>query len=231
MCANENCRVGVFFLIFDRVLSLTGRLSKFKPRDSESESDSTYTKSELFTEETSEKEVESFRLGEEELIEEFRLVSISVVRVVRSELGLHTQSGLHAKQIKGVLLFSSKWIYWVSVSLVHLGNPDFNGSFITEDLTQFRSKLLWFVKKKCGGKFVNCHTRNGEIYAQLKDAQGHDDDFITIKSPEDLFKYDIDVDFNLINDNYLRFSVLEPLDTISVKNSFEQLLEAVQVPT
>ena len=111
------------------------------------------------------------------------------------------------------------------------GNPDFNGSFITEDLTQFRSKLLWFVKKKCGGKFVNCHTRNGEIYAQLKDAQGDDDDFITIKSPEDLFKYDIDVDFNLINDNYLRFSVLEPLDTISVKNSFEQLLEAVQVPT
>ena len=111
------------------------------------------------------------------------------------------------------------------------GNPDFNGSFITEDLTQFRSKLLWFVKKKCGGKFVNCHTRNGEIYSQLKDAQGDDDDFITIKSPEDLFKYDIDVDFNLINDNYLRFSVLEPLDTISVKNSFEQLLEAVQVPT
>ena len=51
--------MGVFFLlIFDRVLSRTGRLSKFKPRDSTSESDSsTYTKSELFAEETSEKEV------------------------------------------------------------------------------------------------------------------------------------------------------------------------------
>ena len=80
---------GCFFLLFDRVLCRTGRLTKFKPRDSESESDSsTYTKSELFAEEISQKEVESFRLGEEEFIEEFRLVSISEVRVVRLKLGL-----------------------------------------------------------------------------------------------------------------------------------------------
>ena len=73
--------MGVFFLIFDRVLSRTGRLSKFKPRDSESESDSsTYTKSELFADEASEKEVELFRLWEKQSsVVEFRLVSVEGV--------------------------------------------------------------------------------------------------------------------------------------------------------
>ena len=97
---------------------------KFRPRESESESDSsTYTKSELFAEETSEKEFESFKLGEEQ----FRLVSISVGRddgVVKSKLGLsgivQTQSGLHAKQTKGSFSCSSRKAYWSSVRLVHL---------------------------------------------------------------------------------------------------------------
>ena len=109
--------VNVFFLIFFRVLlPWAGKLLKFRPRESESESDSsTYTKSEVFAEETSEKEFDSFKLGEEELKEEFRSVSISIGwddEVVNSKLGLsgivQTQSGLHARQTKGMLSFSSK---------------------------------------------------------------------------------------------------------------------------
>ena len=64
MRVNEYCGV-IFFLLFDRVSSLVGRLSKLRPRDSESESvSSTYTKSELFAEEKSKEQVESFREGE-----------------------------------------------------------------------------------------------------------------------------------------------------------------------
>ena len=58
-----------------------GKLLKFRPRESESESDSsTYTKSELCTEQQSREEIESFRLIKEEEWSgrEFKLVSISV---------------------------------------------------------------------------------------------------------------------------------------------------------
>ena len=106
------------------------------------------------------------------------------------------------------------------------GHPTYGNSFITEDLTQYRSKLLWYIKKKCDGRFVNCHTRNGDIYVQLKEAQSQNDDWHKIKSPEDLFKFNIDVDYSVFNDEYLRFSILAPLDVISLNNRFDNLLEA-----
>ena len=72
----------MFFLFFGRVLvPRLGKLLKFRPRESESESDSsTYTKSELFSDEKSREEVESFRLIKEEKWSEgeFILVSISI---------------------------------------------------------------------------------------------------------------------------------------------------------
>ena len=72
----------MFFFFFGRVLlPRVGRLLKFRPRESESESDSsTYTKSELFAEEKSREEVESFRLiREEEWSErELKLVSVTI---------------------------------------------------------------------------------------------------------------------------------------------------------
>ena len=65
MCVNENRGTGAFFLLFDRVFSRTGRLSKLRPRDSESESvSSTYIKSEVL-EEKSKEVVESFKLVSE----------------------------------------------------------------------------------------------------------------------------------------------------------------------
>ena len=101
------------------------------------------------------------------------------------------------------------------------GHLKYNGSFFTEDLTQFRAKLLWYVKKKCDGRFVNCHTRNGDIYVKLKEAQGQEDDWVVFKTPEDLFKYHIDSDFSLINATYLKFTVLEHVDPLPVFNRSE----------
>ena len=86
-------------------------------------------------------------------------------------------------------------------------------------------KLLWYTKKKCNGQFVNCHTRNGDIYAQSKDAQGKDDKFFIIKSPEDLFKHGIDVEYSVFNDGYLRFPILQPLVPTSAQNCFSWLTE------
>ena len=95
----------------------------------------------------------------------------------------------------------------IIMSKRHLkSHTSFHSSFITENLTPFRSKLLWYVKKKCDGRFVNVHTRDSNIKAQLNNAKDKDDDWITITSPDDLFKYDIKVDMSLINEKYFSFS-------------------------
>lgn len=108
------------------------------------------------------------------------------------------------------------------------GSPTYNGSFITEDLTQYKSKLLWYMKNHCDGKFIKCHTRNGEIHAQLKDNE--DGKWHIIKSPDDLFKHGVDnVDYKLLNDSYIRFTVLKPLDTTTVKDTLNKLLNEIDV--
>ena len=45
----------------------------------------------------------------------------------------------------------------------------FKNTFLVEDLTPLRSKMLWYAKKQCDGKFKNCHTRDGRIKAQRTD--------------------------------------------------------------
>ena len=116
----------------------------------------------------------------------------------------------------------------IMLSKKHLkSHPQFNSSFITENLTPFRSKLLWYVKKKCNGHFVNVHTRDGNIKAQLKEAQGENDTWYTIKSPEDLFPHGIEVDFSLINAKYLRFQVHPMIDLAPIDNHFEELLDGL----
>ena len=82
--------------------------------------------------------------------------------------------------------------------------------FITEDLTQLRNKLLNYVKNKCDDKFVLCHTLNGKIRmkksakkaGKLPGENGKDDGtgkWLTITSPDDLFKHNVDVDFEELN--------------------------------
>ena len=114
----------------------------------------------------------------------------------------------------------------IILSKRHLkSHSTYKDSFITENLTPFRSKLLWYVKKKCDGKFVKAHTRDGNIRVQLKEAQGDDDEWYFIKSPEDLFKFNVDFDFKLFNKDYYQFEVYDTIEPVSTFNQFEELLE------
>ena len=80
---------------------------------------------------------------------------------------------------------------------------------IIEDITPLRSKLLHYVKNECGGKFVLCYTINGRIRmkksAKYEGKIGNNEkdegigDWITISTPDDLFKHNIDVDFQKLN--------------------------------
>ena len=116
------------------------------------------------------------------------------------------------------------------ISKRHLkSHTEFGSSFITENLTPFRSKLLWYVKKKCDGRFVNVHTRDGNIKVQLNDAHGENDDWHTITSPDDLFQHGVDVDLSLINENYFRFQVLPQIDITATYNRFDALLDEIDV--
>ena len=82
--------------------------------------------------------------------------------------------------------------------------------FITEDLTPLRNKLLNYAKNKSDDKFVLCHTLNGKIRikkpakkaGKLLGENGKDEvtgNRQTITSPDDLFKHNVDVDFEELN--------------------------------
>ena len=106
-------------------------------------------------------------------------------------------------------------------------HPSFKNSFFTENLTPFRSKLLWYIKNKCDGKFVNVHTRDGNINVQLKGEHEKTDPWYIIRSPEDLWKkFGVVVNLKHINENYLRFEVYEQIE-IESHNRFQDLLESV----
>ena len=90
-------------------------------------------------------------------------------------------------------------------------NSNFKDCFITEDLTPLRSKLLWYAKKHCNGKFVKVHTRDGVIKAKLStnpDAKS----WIALKSPDCFHKHNVDVDLTLINKNLHTFQVLADIE-------------------
>ena len=92
-------------------------------------------------------------------------------------------------------------------------------TFISEDLTPLRAKLLNYCKNECDKKFVLCHTINGKIRFKKsavkeglpQDEDGKDTgtgDWITVTSPDDLFKAGIDVDFEKIKYEPLRYNAL-----------------------
>ena len=63
--------------------------------------------------------------------------------------------------------------------------------FVCEDLTPLRYKLLKYMQKSCSDTFTSCSTRNGNIKAKLKTSEK----WVTVTSPDDLFKHGIDVDY------------------------------------
>jgi len=64
-------------------------------------------------------------------------------------------------------------------------------SFISEDLTTLRYKLLKYMQKSCSDTFTSCYTQNGNMKAELKTSEK----WVTVTSPDDLFKHGIDFDY------------------------------------
>ena len=87
--------------------------------------------------------------------------------------------------------------------LIEIG--EFNNAYTTEDLTTLRSKLFNYIKNECDGEFVLVHTYNGSIRAKRsahkhgKLNNGKKDEgtgnWLIINSTDDLFKFNIDLDF------------------------------------
>ena len=73
---------------------------------------------------------------------------------------------------------------------------------------------------------MKAHTRGGDIKVQLRDAQKDEDDWYTIKSPDDLFQFNIDFDFALFNENYFQFEVHDILQPTSTFNQFQELVNS-----
>ena len=79
----------------------------------------------------------------------------------------------------------------------------------TPDLTPLRSKLLQYIKKECQNDFVLCHTFNGNIRMKRSAkkqgliGEGEKDQgtgvWLTVSSPDDLFNYDVDINFKTLN--------------------------------
>ena len=63
--------------------------------------------------------------------------------------------------------------------------------FVCEDLTPLRYKLLKYMQKSCSDTFTSCYTRNSNMKAKLKTSEK----WVTVTSPDDLFKHGIDVDY------------------------------------
>ena len=89
-------------------------------------------------------------------------------------------------------------------------------AFIVEDLTQLRSKLLWYAKNQCSGKFINCHTKEGKILAQI--ANSGKDEWVSLSNPDDFHQHGIDVNVDVINKNLHRIQILKDFEFSTLSN-------------
>lgn len=88
----------------------------------------------------------------------------------------------------------------------------FGKLFIAEDLTQMRSRLVWYIKEKFSEKFSNVHTRNGTI--KMKITANNDNKWVSVNNPDDLFKHlddENDFDIDEFNDGLYSFKILPQL--------------------
>ena len=79
--------------------------------------------------------------------------------------------------------------------------------FIAEDLTPMRSRLVWYMKKKCTTKFTKLHTRDGTIRFKKEGKVP----WLSITNPDELFQhldegniFDI---YGVIQQGFVRISV------------------------
>ena len=81
----------------------------------------------------------------------------------------------------------------------------FSCIYVAEDLTSLRAKLLRYVKGKCNNQFEQIHTKNGSILmktsAETDELQPIErkDIWIKIDSPDDLYRYNINIDFKKLD--------------------------------
>ena len=89
----------------------------------------------------------------------------------------------------------------------------FPGVYLKKDLTPLRKRLVNYVKAKCNDQSVMHHTINGKIRMKHSAAKagkplgdgGRDEglgNWLAISSPEHLFKYNIDVDFDALGQGW-----------------------------
>ena len=106
-----------------------------------------------------------------------------------------------------------KSMYKKSKLKVH---PNFNGVYLTEDLTSSRAKLLKYVKEVGKNKFVLFHTINGKMRMKQSareagtitnnESDTGTGNWLTIDSPDDLFKYGMNIYFDKLNYTPLKFN-------------------------
>ena len=101
------------------------------------------------------------------------------------------------------------------------GLSKFSKAYIAEDLTPWRSKLLWYAKKKCGNKYVKCHTRNGKIKAKLV-SNPDSKEWITISNPDDFHAHNIDIDIDAINEGMKKYKVMKVFAAPTIPCNFNE---------
>ena len=95
--------------------------------------------------------------------------------------------------------------------------PNFNGVYLTEDLTSLRAKMIKYVKEVGKNKFVLFHTINGKIRMKQSAREAGTitnierdtgtGNWLTIDSPDDLFKYGMNIDFDKLDYTPLKFNI------------------------
>ena len=95
--------------------------------------------------------------------------------------------------------------------------PNFNGAYLMKDFTSLRAKMLKYVKEVGKNKFVLFHTINGKICMKRSAREAGTitnnerdtgtGNWLTIDSPDDLFKYEMNIDFDKLNYTPLKFKI------------------------
>ena len=107
-----------------------------------------------------------------------------------------------------------EFMYKKSKLKVH---PNFSVVYLTEDLTSLRAKILKYVKKVGKNQFVLFHTVNGKIRIKQSareagtitnnESDTDTGNWLTIDSPDDLFKYGMNIDFDKLYYTPLKFNI------------------------
>ena len=100
--------------------------------------------------------------------------------------------------------------------------------FIAEDLTPMRSRLVWYMKKKCTTKFTKLHTRDGTIRFKKEGKDEDSDPWLSITSPDELFQHldegDI-FDMELFNKDLYGFQLLPDIPYPDIVSQLTEMMK------